>query len=250
MKKTILFLSLSLFAFSCDGDDDLTPFDPNNAQTAIVKKIVETYDDNSTLTTTFAYNDNKIINFSDSDGDSAIFTYSGDRITRIDYYTGGTVTQTDLITYNSDSQITSYKTSTFEDNLGTKDDFTYNTDGTVSAVSHHGSLTEQDQLGDPYKLFFTDGELVKKITYGNPNTITETYTYDDKNNPFKNVIGLNKVWLIQGEIYGVNKNMTTYSGTDHPRSVEYQYNAADFPTNSEEIGTGAESGIISQYFYE
>ena len=251
MKKIVAFLSLCAITFtSCDGDDNLTPYDPNSSQGAIVQKIIETDDLGESLTVNFNYDGNKIESFVDSDAGSGVFTYTGDLLTRIDYYEGPSLSESDIFTYNSSGKIISHKMLVHGSDYAEREDFTHNADGTVSYAAFWGSLLEQPNANGQGKFFFTDGELSKKETYDGAIILSsETYTYDAKNNPWKNVLGLNQAFLFQGEVAGINRNLTATSGTTDPHSISYTYNTANFPETSTDIS--ALSGQMStQYFYE
>lgn len=251
MKKIFFFLSLSAILFTaCDGNDDLTPYDPNSSQGAIVKKIIESDDSGATLTINFSYNGNKIENFVDSDGDSGVFTYVGDALTRIDYYEGPTMVVSDIFSYNGAGKISSYLSIDNEADYATRTDYTHNADGTVSYSSFWGSPLEQLNVALQGKYFFTGGEVSKVETFDNGVPLSsETYTYDDKNNPWKNVLGLNEAFVFQGVIGGIKHNLLTTSGTSDPHSISYVYNPANFPESSTDIS--ALSGqTTTQYFYE
>lgn len=251
MKKLFCFVAIAATLISCDSGADLTPYDPNaTLTTTLLNKIVETDDDGVEITTEFNYNGYKIVNFVDSDGASGVFTYAGNIISKIDYYEGTTVSQTDLFTYNAQGQITSHTMQIPASDYATREDFTYNSDGTVSYTSWFGNLEAQTSPDVPGKLFFSNGEVVKRETYiGSSLASSETFTYDAKNNPMRNVIGLNQAFIFQGEIGGVLRNLLTASGTTNPVLVEYTYNIGGFPETSQST-SALEGGIYSAYFYE
>lgn len=248
MKK--LLPLFALIVLSCNSGADLTPYDPNaTTTTTLLTKIIETDDDGNDVTTDFNYEGYKIVNFIDSEGSTGVFTYSGNIISSIKYYESEALVQTDLFTYNSSGQITSHTMQIHADDYATREDFTHNSDGTVSYTSWYGTIesqTEQDLSG---KLFFSGGEVVKRETYlGSSLASQETFEYDAKHNPFRNVIGLNQAFLFQGEIGGVFRNLVTASGTTNPMEIQYAYNIFDFPDTSQS-NTALEGGIYTQYFY-
>lgn len=251
MKKVLFFLSLSaILLTSCGGGEDLTPFDPNSSQSAIVKKIIETDDSSGSTITNFTYDGNKIVNFVDSDGTSGVFTYVGDNLTRIDYFDGPDLTDSDIFTYNAAGKIIVHLALIHANDYAEREDFTYNSDGTVTYNAFWGTVLEQTNVEGQGKLFFTDGQVSKKETYfDNLVLSSETYVYDSKNNPWKNVIGLNEAYVFLGDVTGIKSNLLTASGTNDPHAIEYIYNPANFPESS--IDISAVSGQVStQYFYE
>lgn len=251
MKKLCFFLSLSAVLFtSCDGGADLTPYDPNSSQSAIVQKIIETDDSGSNLTINFNYEGTKIVNYVDSDGGSGVFTYVGNALTRIDFYEGPDLAESDIFTYNSAGKITSHLNLIHANDYAEREDFTHNADGSVSYNAFWGTVLEQPNVEGQGKLFFTNGEVSKKETYFDDLVLSsETYSYDSKNNPWKNVLGLNEALIFKGDVDGIRSNLLTTSGSTDPHSVSYIYNIANFPETS--VDVSALSGQIStQYFYE
>lgn len=254
MKKIVCFLSFSVLALtSCNSGEDTTPYDPNAIQsTTLLKRAVETFDDNTVVTTEFNYDGFKITSFAANDNTSGSFTYSGNQITEIKYYDGTTLSETDLFTYNLLGQITTHVALQHDSDYAEKEVYTHNADGSVSFTAYSGSLTEQNNVDYTGKLFFNNaGEVTKKETYAGGGTISsETYTYDLYNNPLKNVIGLNTVFIYQnGDIDGVNRNLVETSGTASPRSISYQYSEfSRFPTQSSLVSV--DESVTTLYFYE
>jgi len=133
MKKLLyLFSAIALTLTSCSSDDD-----SNNASGTLLTKIIETYDDGTVETTDFEYNGNKIVSVSsDLDfRDETIYTYTGDLITKEEYFfdDGEGYSFEEVIDYEYDSSSRLIKSiRTKEDGEIEIDDFTYNSNGTVS----------------------------------------------------------------------------------------------------------------------
>lgn len=252
MKKLFCFLSLSALLISCDGDENTTPYDPNAADTTtLVRKIVETFDDASSLTTTFHYDGFKIANFTDSNGDSGVFTYSGDQLVKIEYFDGATLEQTDSFTYNSAGKVITHQELLHLEDSGMRQEFTHNANGTINAATFHGTLAQQNTPGESLKLFFTGTELTKKQVFTGSTLVSEEiFAYDLKNNPWRNVIGFNMALALQGENNGILRNLTSTSGTINPVSITYVYNELTrFPVSSESV-SALDGGVVTQYTYE
>lgn len=252
MKKLLCFLSLSALLVSCGGEDE-TPYDSQAIQsTRLLTRIVETDDDGVVYTTEFHYDGYKITNFTDSDGSSGVFTYDGNHITQAKYYDGSTLTQTDFYTFNAQGKVATHQMLLHEEDYGEREVYTHNADGLVTFASYSGTLTEQDNLDFTGKLFFEDGEVVKKETFtGSSLLSSETYVYDSYNNPFKNATGVNEMFTYEnGEISGINRNLLSTSGTTNPVSITYDYDELSrFPTKSTSI-SALDGGLETLYFYE
>lgn len=252
MKKIFCFLGFTALLTSCGGEDN-TPYDSNAIQsTRLVTRTVETDDDNAITTTEYHYDGYKITNFTDSDNGSGVFTYDGNHITQAKYYDGSTLTQTDIFTFNAQGKVATHQMLLHQEDYGEKEVYTHNADGTVTFTSYSGTLTEQTNADFNGKLFFENGEVIKKeISTGAGSVYTEVYTYDDRNNPFKNVTGLNEMFLYEdGDITGINKNLLTTSGTLNPTSIEYEYDELSrFPTKATAI-TSLDGGLETLFFYD
>ena len=74
MKKLLyLFSAVALTLTSCSDEDDST----NASSEILLTRMIETFDDGSTLTTNFLYNGNKLVEWNDSDGARETFVYNG-----------------------------------------------------------------------------------------------------------------------------------------------------------------------------
>lgn len=253
MKKAIFFLSLSALSLTSCGGEDETPYDSNAIQsTRLVTRTVETDDDGVIYTSEFHYDGYKITNFTDSDDGSGVFTYDGNHITQAKYYDGSTLMQTDIFTFNAQGKVATHQMLLHEEDYGEREVYTHNPDGTVTFTSYSGTLDEQNNADFTGKLFFENGEVIKKETYTGAGLLSsETYVYDDRNNPFKNVTGLNEMFIYEdGEITGVNRNLLSTSGTTNPVSITYEYDELSrFPTKSTST-SALEGGLETLYFYE
>lgn len=251
MKKIFCFLSLSALLMACDGDENTTPYNPNAADsTTLVKKTIETYDDASTLTTTFHYDGFKMTNFTDTEGGSGVFTYSDNQLVKIEYFDGATLEETDLFTYNSAGKIITHKQLLHLEDSGTRQELTHNANGTIDIATFHGTLAQQNSPGESVKLFYTGSEITKKQLFtGSSLIFEEMYEYDSLNNPWRNVVGFNTALVLMGEVGGVLHNLTSTSGTTSPVSITYTYDPLTrFPTDSQSIGTV--ENINTEYIYE
>lgn len=251
MKKLFCFLSLSALLAACDGDENTTPYNPNAADSnTLIRKTIETFDDGETLTTTFHYDGFKMANFTDTDGGSGVFTYANDQLVKIEHFSGTTLEQTDLFTYNSAGKIIAHKELLHLEDTGTRQELTHNANGTIDIATFHGNLAQQNNPGESVKLFFTGSEITKKQLFtGSALILEEMYEYDNLNNPWRNVVGLNMALALQGEVGGILHNLTSTSGTTSPVSITYSYDTfTGFPAFSESIGTS--DSVTTEYIYE
>ncbi|AWM14229.1 hypothetical protein DI487_10445 [Flavobacterium sediminis] len=85
MKKLLALISASvLLLTSCSSDDNKS----SNSTGTLLSQIIETFDDGSVETLSFVYNGNKIVRYSwdSSLQDETIFTYTGNLITKEEYF--------------------------------------------------------------------------------------------------------------------------------------------------------------------
>ena len=259
MKKLFCLFGLSaLLLTSCSSGDSAST---STESDVLVKKTVETYAlDGSTVTTNYTYNGKKLVKSTDSDGYHDDYTYTGDLITKIATIddSDGTLIQEQIFTYNVSSQLATYVIKDYDSDEGNRETYVYNSNGTVSITTYVGNTTTQTVALSTGTVHFTGGLVTQVDLDVNdvaPYTSTQTYTYDTKNGPFKNVTGMDKFSFIGGESGDVVHNVLTdhYTSTlssDVDTITTYTYNSMNFPISDSEIeGTDATSVIATQYTY-
>ena len=253
MKKLALaFCFLVLTFFSCSTED------PSNSgqSTAILPKKIINIDQRVTYTSIYSYTGNKITTVDDSNGEYLVFEYTGNLITKIiDYEPDNSVHQTLAYTYVNG------KLATYTDDEAYpviyKSDLTHNTDGTVS-VLHTTVNAETKEITDNYSeiMTFKNGNLIKSIytlSYS-ADIYTTNYEYDNKNHPFKNVVGCSALLGFvyddfgNGSVNNLTKSITTYSFSSGSETdlTTYTYEDNGFPKES--VATAQYVGS-NKYFY-
>lgn len=255
MKKLLyLFSAVALTLTSCSSDDD-----SNNSSGTLLTKIIETYDDGTVETTDFEYNGNKIVSVSsDLDlRDETIYTYTGDLIITEEYFfDDGIDSFEEVIEYEYDSNnrlIKSIRTDQYGD-IET-DNFTYNSNGTVSFTTTANSTTIASGI-----IYFNGNQPYKKEITENPGTAfevswVEESTFDLKVSPFANVTGFYKI-IIGTPSYtrgypGIAGNSLDFSidNTLEERST-YTYNGNNMPASETYIDfDNGDNNSTLQYFY-
>ncbi len=157
------------------------------------------------------------------DQDVYNFTYSGTKLTKIDFqlnngnttagyskfvYTGNLITEVKdynsnnintfntTFTYDANSQLTQVLKVQVGVDFAQKSVFTYNTDNTVDAQHFNGTATAQTSLSAMEKFYFENNLLVQKdYTYGSTANTQTKYNYDTANHPMKNVMGIEAIKL-------------------------------------------------------
>ena len=245
MKKILCFFGALVFALtSCSSDDSSSNSDSG---TVLLKKTVKTDPDGEKITTIYKYDGNKIVSITDGEEFNRYFTYDGDLITKIEYkYPNGEVEQINTYEYK-DGKLTTFLRVDPEINWGSKEVYTYNANGTVTAVSYSGDSKSQTLKGDTATIKFVNGEVSEII---DDKGWGHKYTYDSKNNPLKNIVGFDKLAFEDGEAEGVNHNMLTdkdISEDDLWINSTYTYNENGYPVK--EVDEGSDVPGVTEFFY-
>lgn len=253
MRKIILLLSVITLAFtSCSKNEDepVAVVDPNGI---LLKRSVETDNNGDTYTLNYVYNGNKLTRINDSDGDYEIITYTGDLITKWEYFISPAVLDLTInYTYDANNNLITVirinhgEATSNPTNYVGKTLYTHNTNGSISFQDYSGNLAAQTTAVSNGTI--TSGSIVTHEI--NPtNTVTETCTYDTKNHPLKNVLGYNKI--IFDDFFNNSSNnflsIVNYNGDLEEAS--YTYNPSDFPI-TETYKMNNSLRFTTQYFYE
>jgi hypothetical protein len=271
MKKVFILLlsitSLSSFFISC-SKDEITPQNPQNPQNPetfiLPRKIVIDRGSGNAETSTITYNGNKIVQI--IDGEKSIYTYTGNLITKVEYYDGATLDGETTFDYLNDKLVTETETDySVDPTTGvkkvskTKTVYTHNTNGTILEESYKiDSTTGQETKNNRSTIYtYANGNLVKTITTStdistytdfNGNLVTdtyvyktnETYEYDNKNGLTKNILGFDKIISFPSSVNNIVKSTilreNSINGVTNPpapatiRIYLYKYNSNGYPT--------------------
>lgn len=253
MKKKLLCLfSAILVLSSCSSDvtreDDVIVDEIQPGDLVLLKKTIEKYENGRTRTTIYNYNGNKLVSqVYDNSKEGIYFTYTGDLITKMEFkLADGTVEQVNSYEYDAKGKLTIFKRIDSIEDLGNKEVYTYNADGSVSVLEYIGDSKIQTKENATRKITFLNGEVAEITSTNSPN---HKYTYDTKNNPSKNILGMSKIAFVDAEADGVSHNtLTDTSGDEVLTSYTYTYNTGNYPLTSVEISK-EEGKLSTQYFY-
>ena len=246
MKKAILKISILFFILtSCSNDNEI----PMNSSEVLLKKIV-THNYETTYETIFTYNGKKIIR-AKSNRIRIEFSYDGDNITQIEWYsnpdTDNVISNQVNFEYFTDGRLKKFIRYSFYPNSVPHEtvEFNYNNNGSVNYnyIAHYNSSYNQTGL---FTIANNEISSINTLSSINGPGGTITYNYDTKNHPLKNVIGYNKLLLYQyfypsihssgfSTNIGNNNNLISYTyfvnqkttQTDIVNSIEY--NNSNFP---------------------
>lgn len=236
MKKLFkLFLApfvLLVFLDSCSND--------TTTSQKFLRSMVDVSANGALTTSTFTYNRNQIVSI-DGINSREDFTYTGDLITQIVLTDKNTQQQNTLTYVYTDGELA---TVTSSDRY--QINFVHNADGSISyekVAIGYDDKTVREFHG---VLYFQNKNLVKNQQIldttgaGITRTISTEQEYDNKINPFYNILGYSKL-LDHFNNISLNNSISIYEeSTDATESDEisssansysnaYTYNASDYP---------------------
>ncbi|RZJ66371.1 MAG: hypothetical protein EOO50_09860 [Flavobacterium sp.] len=237
MKKLILLFVSAAVLQSCNSDDSDSPA----VQGKLLQSTVQTVNGESTVTN-YSYIGNKISTVQTVGGDKVVYIYSGSKIVSmtVENSFGNDVFQYEF-DYTGD-KMTQVKRWQVGTGSVTRQVFTYPDATSITSEGFTGNTTQQTQLlfSQIYSVG-ANGEIESvQTTQGDAVTVS-TYTYDAKNNPFKNITGYADLLMLGGTDYNVLSVISTLNG--NPAGSEatiYTYDSDDFPATSTRTSFGTE----------
>ncbi len=245
MKKILSMAAIALFIAmtSCSGDDSPESTNPDTSS-VFLTKIESTYDDGSSESSLFTYEGNKLIKEDYTDGGYALYEYSNSHISQILYYIDEEeLFRKEIYEYNSENKLASYThqiliPTTY---ISERIEFTHVDNNTVIAKNYNINNT----LISTDTITISNGNITQYISEHNSGSVTNSFTYDDKNDPFKNIHDFDVIILSQYHYGGgVNNVITENLENVNGNTYTYTYNANGFPSIS------FRGGVTIQYFYE
>lgn len=261
MKKTITYLlSVFILSISCSRDDAST--NENITPPTGMPKLVKTKATGGTNETYYNYNGNKLASITNNNNLQKVeVVYSGDLITRIyvTYPDGDPRLYVDYTYDNNNRLIQKDEVNFAGGSSDRREILTYNSENTILLVGYiknassgvfnyfDKSLLHLNANKDPFKIESDFNE--SNNTYDD----VENIVYDTKNNPYKNIVGLDKI-RYYSYTYSLNlnhiiNNQISYqnSATGLPTiNYAYTYNSDGYPITR----TSSSSTSELNYFYQ
>lgn len=248
MKKILFFLSgIAFLLNSCSNDDSTNSVNPSSDVLPV--KIIQTYEDGSSFSVDITYNGNKVLKLIYSDGTFVDYIYSDNIISKVEYYRNEVLYQEEFFQYDNNDRLVNHKRFEYENVAQDYDyakdvTYSYNLDGTVSSIMMSGEVLDPN---------FTDTAVFTLNDYGevilaNHNQgYIESFTYDNKNSPFKNILGFDKLRFSGNNPTAYLHNFISEVNPHNTTTHIYTYNSNDYPlTDQENDGYGIST---TQYFY-
>ena len=263
MKSKIYLILFALFAFSCSSDSSSDDGNNNNGgnnntgNALLVSEIIETDAEVSdyVYTDRYFYDGNKLTSiveeYSYQGGNSAInylynFIYTNNKISRVDEYYGDTSTGIEgryTFEYDNQGRVSFYDYCYF-DSSGNCEEYdtnnlAYSSNGTVTNSYVYNVGSDYEDAGTLTLQLDNNGNIISgNDSYqdvdnsGNPITVTvnASFQYDNQNSPFKNIVGMDALILVEfgSDILQFNayNNCTSYSIEYSDEDEVYAYNYA------------------------
>tara|TARA_A100000164_G_scaffold19444_1_gene15708 strand:+ start:70 stop:948 length:879 start_codon:yes stop_codon:yes gene_type:complete len=264
MKSKIYLILFALFAFSCssdsssdDGNNNNNGGNNNTGNALLVSEIISTDAEVSdyVYTDRYFYDGNKLTSiveeYSYQNGNSGIdymynFIYTNNKISRVDEYYGDTSTGIEgryTFEYDNQGRVSFYDYCYFDSSGNCEEydtnNFTYSSNGLVTNSYVYNVGTDYEDAGTLTLQLDNNGNIVSgNDSYqdvdnsGNPVTVTvnASFEYDNQNSPFKNIIGMDAIMLVElgSEILQFNayNNCTYYSIEYSDEDEVFAYNYA------------------------
>jgi hypothetical protein len=235
-KTMLLFGILMLHSCSSNTETETKP-----VVSIFVKTIVKTHSPNDIETISHIYDGNKIVSRKNDGGFVSNYTYTGNVITKIEERVNNNFQSSKEYTYVDGKVATKVWKRNYD---GTNSYiYTYNSNGTVSYKRTQPSGVSTGILT------IANGNIVKNEVFNNGTLLnTYTYGYDNKNNPFKNVLGFNLLLETDEEMFSPN-NMIQDGGGSPTFNYILKYNDDGFPTEKKRSDVDRSSDELTQFFY-
>ena len=243
MKELIYILSVTILMLqSCSSGDSSS----SGSSSILCKKQV-----NGTFVFDYIYNGNKMDRIIVNGQLNTKYYYTGDLITKNEGYIDNQLRWITTFTYDNGKLSTRLLVDLNPDadpeiTSGLKTTYTYNSNNTISYEEYDVKATVQSTSSSTGIITLLNGQVVKsESTYG-----TTLVTYDNKNSPFKNVTGFDK--LMPAFLYGVyqiNNPITIEYYDNSATTFYYQYNEQGYPISWYAINSSGSSSNSTQYFY-
>jgi hypothetical protein len=256
----ILLIASLFIGCSSSNDDDLTTED--TTPLLVTKQNYLSADGTYDGSMNYSYDGDKIVKMETSDGEEKVeFTYKGDEISKSVTYLNNQIREINEFLYTngkltSQKVTESYSAHTYNFTINydyVNDNYVKYTRVTGYSTNSSGVITYSTTN---YEAFISNGNLNKIISKSTSSgTTTYNYTYDDKNNPYKNIRGYAKAMifdttnsdlssinnltkrtynqsLLNTEYSGTITKAITYTGNNFPSKIVTVEKNNNLPTQS------------------
>jgi hypothetical protein len=244
MKKTLFFLCTSILLIcSCSENEPVGEEAPN----ILIEKIISS----DGKIQTFRYSGNRLDTIVYDKDSAIVYSYSGELISKAEILDSNYEPTGKYETYSYSKNTRSKKY--YHNNILIKEEFfTYNLDRTFVKTIKKYNISNNALIGSLIEKNYLDlnGNIIKKEKLEENNSISQTdsFTYDDKNGMFRNLL-LSVYFSNVGKGANNLTNHQSSSGTNI--TYTYQYNDFGYPISSTETKKilNINKIVIYNYFY-
>lgn len=197
MKHLVAFL-LAVLMCSCSDE---------NSGPELLSRVKENRFDGPVISQ-YSYDGNRIESVSRNDGSADQYTYAGDRIQEINTIKEGNLIRKQSFTYDVQGRLTQVLTLNFVNNTGARKMLSYLPDGNVGQVYYLGNTTSQTVENRAGTIFFSNGVMTGMTFELSGETITYSFSYDNKKTPFEGIAGMKELHLAPDLPVGRDRNIT------------------------------------------
>lgn len=252
MKNFFIIIFIALTFNSCSDDSN------ERADATRLTRMIRNSDlssDLNELITDYSYEGKKLkdIRFGSTRWE---YIYSDSNIIFINRYSNSDLEFKTTYQYDSKGRVSSELLEDMAQGYPIKNDFTYNSDNTISYKESYPGLSDEIQNKITGIIYMdSEGQILKheKMFLGVLSRRV-VWTYDSKNNPFKNITGYQKLPMNFRELHNF-RTKHTYDENEallNKTTYDYQYNSDGYPINSVETfyyPSGYSSTNNVKYFY-
>ena len=249
MKKIFALMSaFTLLLTSCNESDS----NSGPTQSQLLTKMVETFDDGSTLTTTYTYDGNNLMKWENSDGEKEEFTYNSSNqvIASVKQEFGsGSSLETINVTFTYDAQA---RLISISESDGILLEYIHNTDGTITE-KNYGVVNTVQTLSTEFKCTYDAlGNLTSQVgtsvssgdnfinQFASRNAVCKNQNFPKE--MFISYFGFDNVNNLISSVYNSD------AADDLSYSIQYTYDVYGYPVGSTET-YGSGEVILTEYFY-
>lgn len=239
---------------SCSDDSNSSTDDNNNpADNTLIKREVVTYTNGGGYTAEYSYIGKQLNRVDYGDGDYDKATYELNTLKKYEVFHGGHLYMDFTFDYGANGRVAKITERVIQEQGSGAEpelfsvrmrELTYQSD---NQISYQEYLGDQDhlQIGVTGSYTFENGNMVRLVR-GDSNQVM---VFDAKNSPYKNIIGMDKLTLIDYYRGPIN-NILSYSyaiTAPQTSTTTYSYNGNGYPVSAVTQGYQANT---TQYFYE
>jgi hypothetical protein len=224
MKKSYFLLPFfTVFLSSCSSDESQQASSSGPLVKTMVIDNANPSDEDFNLT--FVYSGNKLKSVKDSGVLIEQYVYTGEKLTRINYPADGLYT---TIEYNTAGQVVSFDEVDPDFNEVARYEITYSGNN-FTRIKYSGEINAILELEYIEVCTVVNGNVTQITRTNSFGSSSESYSYDTKNNPFKNCSNFNVFQMIDADIEGNANNITILDYAFNPYTVLLTYNSENYP---------------------